>query len=129
MHLAIVADEFGGTEGIVTLEDAIEEIVGDIQDSSDEPEAPKFTTLSEGVFRVDGGLPLDELSEHIGVELEDGSHETVAGFFIEHAQKIAEKGDRLVHEGVLFEVEHVDGKRVSSFRVELAAEESREDSA
>jgi len=129
MHLAIVADEFGGTEGIVTLEDAIEEIVGDIQDSSDEPEAPKFTMLSEGVFRVDGGLPLDELSEHLGVVLEDGSHETVAGFFIERAQKIAEKGDRIVHEGVEFVVEHVDGKRVSSFLVEIAAEEPREDSA
>lgn len=129
MHLAIVADEFGGTEGLVTLEDAIEEIVGDIQDVSDEPEPPKFTTLSEKVFRVDGGLPLDELSEQLSVNLEDGSHETVAGFFMEHSQKIAEKGDQLVHAGVQFEVEHVDGKRISSFKVELLEDVPKEDSA
>ena len=96
---------------------------------SDEPEPPKFTTLSEKVFRVDGGLPLDELSEQLSVNLEDGSHETVAGFFMEHSQKIAEKGDQLVHAGVQFEVEHVDGKRISSFKVELLEDVPKEDSA
>ena len=119
MHLAIVADEFGGTEGIVTLEDAIEEIVGDIQDTSDEQEAPKIARISESIYRIDGGLPLDELSESIGVELEEGSHETLAGFFIEHTNKIPEQGDSLHHDNVLLEVAEVEGKRASSFTLTL----------
>lgn len=125
MHLAIVADEFGGTEGIVTLEDAIEEIVGDIHDSSDEPESPQYARLSEGRYQIEGSMPLDELSESIGIELEEGSHETLAGFFIEHTHKIPEKGDSLHHDKVLLEVAAVEGKRASLFILTLqpAAEE------
>lgn len=119
MHLAIVADEFGGTEGIVTLEDAIEEVVGDIHDVSDEPEPPQYTQLSDRVYRVDGSLPLDELSALIGVDLEDGSHETVSGFFMSHTHKIAEEGDVIEQSGVQFAVEQVTGKRVSSFLIEV----------
>ena len=127
MHLAIVADEFGGTEGIVTLEDAIEEIVGDIHDTSDEHEAPKILQVSEGVYRIDGGLPLDELSASIDINLEEGSHETLAGFFIEHTNKIPEEGDHLNREDVLLQVEEMDGKRASIFT--LTVQESTEEDA
>ncbi len=129
MHLAIVADEFGGTEGIVTLEDAIEEIVGDIHDTSDEQEPPKVAQISEDVYRVDGSLPLDELSESIGVDLEEGSHETLAGFFIEHTHKIPEQGDLLNHNHVVLEVEEVDGKRASTFTLTVQHEAPKEEAS
>jgi CBS domain containing-hemolysin-like protein len=120
-HLAVVVDEYGGTEGIVSLEDALEEVVGHIQ-NEDVEEEPLFDELRQGVYQVDGGLPLDELSELIGVELKDEEHETVAGFFIEKAKRLPEPGDWVEHCGVVFIVEKVDGKRVSSLRVEIGTE-------
>lgn len=119
-HLAIVVDEYGGTEGIVTLEDALEEVVGDIHDE-DKEEKPLFEELGDGVFRVDGGLPLDELSDLIGMPIEDEEHETVAGFLMEQTQKIPELGDRIEHLGALFIVEKVDGKRAAALRIEVPA--------
>lgn len=127
-HLAIVADEFGGTAGIVTLEDAMEEIVGDIQDVSDEVEETRYVKLSDTEYRVDGGMPLDELSEIIGIELEEGSHETVAGFFIEHTHEIAKEGDQLIHGGLEFTVETIEGKRVLSFHIKRLSPATPEES-
>ena len=116
-HQAIVVDEYGGTEGIVTLEDAIEEVVGEIHDEDD---VPRFEVLGKGHFRVDGSIPLDELSELIGIRIEDEKHETLGGFFMELTNKIPKLGDQTEHQGALFTVEAVDGKRVSSLRVDLA---------
>lgn len=117
-HLAVVVDEYGGTAGIVTLEDAMEEVVGDIMDEG-EHEEPEYEQVSEGEYRVDGGLSLDELSELIRVRLEDESHETVAGFLMNQTEKIPEVGDRIEHSGVVFTVEAVDGKRASTVRVQI----------
>jgi CBS domain containing-hemolysin-like protein len=81
-HLAIVVDEYGGTEGIVTLEDAIEQVVGEIMDEGEQEERD-YEKISDTCFRVDGSLGLDELSELIGVTIEDEEHETLAGFLME----------------------------------------------
>jgi CBS domain containing-hemolysin-like protein len=121
MHLSVVVDEYGGTAGIVTLEDAMEEIVGDIRDE-DEIEPPLYKELGPGTFQVDGGLPLDELSDLLGVEIPDEEHETVAGFFIEQTNKIPEIGDTLTHDGMLFVIDSVDGKRAERLTVHLDEE-------
>lgn len=117
-HLAVVVDEFGGTEGIVTLEDALEEVVGDILDEG-ETAASDFTQLSEREYRVRGSLSLSELSSLIGARLEDSEHETVAGFLMEHSNKLPEEGDEIRWNGVRFLVEEVEGRRASSVRVIL----------
>ena len=119
MHQAVVVDEYGGTEGIVTLEDAIEEVVGDIQEE-DRNEKPLFQLLGDGAYRVDGRLPLDELSELIGIDIQDEEHETVAGFLMDQTNKVPEVGDRVRYLGAVFTVERVEGKRVASLRVHLA---------
>ena len=118
MHLSIVVDEYGGTEGVATLEDAIEEVVGDIRDEED-AESPPYTNLGGGAYIVDGGLPLDEFCDLLGVDLQDNEHETVAGFFIDHTNKVPEKGDRLTVDDIVFTVEEVDGKRASSLHVNV----------
>jgi CBS domain containing-hemolysin-like protein len=117
-HLGIVVDEYGGTAGIVTLEDAVEEVVGDIMDE-DEVENPPYKRIDEGVYRVEGGLPLDELNEVLRIKLEDEEHETVAGFLMKMGDRVLEPGDEVEHYGVRFVVEKCEGKRIETVRIEL----------
>lgn len=119
VHLAIVVDEYGGTEGIVTLEDALEEVVGEIRDE-DEDEDLVVERLDERTYRIGGNLPLDDLSELLGVPIEDEEHETVAGFLMEQSNKVLEVGDRVAYGGAVFTVEAMKGKRASSLVLELA---------
>lgn len=118
-HMAVVVDEYGGTAGIVTLENALEQVIGQIRDE-DEEEELGYVRVDDSVWRVQGGVPLDELSDLIGVELEDEEHETLAGFLMAEGDKIPEPGDTIEHAGVRFVVEACDGKRASLVRVELA---------
>lgn len=117
-HLAIVVDEYGGTAGMVTLEDAMEQVVGDIMDEG-EFEEPEYELVGENVYRVDGGFNLDDLSDLIGVKFEDESHETVAGFLMHQTEKIPEVGDTLEYSNVVFTIEEVEGRRASAVRVVL----------
>lgn len=120
-HLAIVVDEYGGTAGIVTLEDAIEEVVGEILDEGEHIDE-HYKELGDGEFMVLGTMPLDELSELIEVDMQDDAHETLGGFIMDQGERIAEVGDTITHEGVEFEVVEVDGKRVESVRVRVPQE-------
>lgn len=120
-HLAIVVDEYGGTEGIVTLEDALEEVVGEIMDE-DEQITPPYESLGDGSYRVEGGCSLDDLTELLGVELEDEEHDTLAGFLMDQSDKVLEEGDSLDHANARFLVEEVEGKRVVSVRIEKLPE-------
>src|SRR6266545_57503 len=90
-HLAIVLDEYGGTAGIVTLEDLVEELIGDIKDEYDEE--VETTRLRSGDFEVDGLLNLDDFADETGVELPDGPYETVGGFLAAQFGRIPEVGD------------------------------------
>ncbi len=118
-HLAVVVDEYGGTAGLVTLEDAIEQVVGDIEDEGD-LEQPGYTQLGEGEYRVEGSLPLHDFNGLTGVDLEDEGHETIAGFLMNRIEKIPEPGDTIEHGGLVFTIEKCDGKRVESVRVQPA---------
>lgn len=117
-HLAIVVDEYGGTEGIVTLEDAVEEVVGKIHDET-EKEDVRYRKIGDNTYRVDGNLSLDELSDLIGLSIEDEEHETVAGFVMAQASKILETGDNVLYHGAEFLVEAVDGRRAARLRVHV----------
>ena len=119
VHLAVVVDEYGGTAGIVTLHDAIEEVVGDILDPSDEEERV-LEKLSETDYRFDGSVSIDEFTELTGIALEDEEHETVAGFLMDLSEKVLEPGDVIAHTGAVFTVESMDGKRVQTLRVHIA---------
>ena len=118
VHIAIVVDEYGGTEGLATLHDALEEVVGDIHEE-DEQEALPYRVLDKDTFRVEGNFPLDELSELLEMRLEDEEHETVAGYLMGHSDKVLEKGDRVEADGLAFMVEAVQGNRVEAVRVRV----------
>ncbi|HYO30829.1 MAG TPA: hemolysin family protein [Thermomicrobiales bacterium] len=118
VHIAIVADEYGGTAGLVTIEDIIEEIVGDIQDEYD-VEVPQLELVAPGVIVVDGGIPLDEIEDALGVELQDDDEEvaTVAGFVHRHLERLPLEGDRFDADGLHIEVIQVEGHRLRRLRL------------
>jgi putative hemolysin len=95
MHLAIVVDEYGGTAGIVTMEDLIEELIGDIQDEYDVGQAGT-TRLVGGVVEVDGLLNLDDFRDETGIELPDGPYETAAGFIVAQLGRLPQLADEVV---------------------------------
>ncbi len=117
-HLAIVVDEHGGTEGIVTLDDAIQEVVGDISDEQEEG-VPAVQRLSENAYLVEGSLSLDEVNKLLGTRLEDEEHETIAGFLMDQSDKIPEAGDTVEHSGARFTVVSVEGRRVALLRIDV----------
>jgi CBS domain containing-hemolysin-like protein len=118
-HIAIVADEYGGTAGLVTLEDLIEEIVGEISDEYDREES-LLVDLGGGHYRVDARLPVDDLNERFGTEIETDA-DSVGGLFTELAGRIPEAGESIEVEGLRLTVTDLQGTRVRQLRVEPAA--------
>jgi CBS domain containing-hemolysin-like protein len=115
-HIAIVADEYGGTSGIVTLEDLLEEIVGDIADEYDQEE-PLVVELGEGRYQVDARLPVDEANDLLGTDLETEA-DSIGGFITEVAGRIPEPGESLVIEGLCFTVTERQGTRIVQLTIE-----------
>ena len=115
-HLAIVIDEYGGTAGIVTLEDLIEEVIGDIRDEYDAEESGALRSHG-GEVEVDGLLNLDEVHEQTGVRLPDGAYETLAGYLMACLGHVPRKGEAVEAVGHRLEVTELDGRRVSRVRV------------
>jgi putative hemolysin len=113
-HLAVVVDEYGGTDGIVTLEDLVEEIVGDIQDEYD-VERPDH--VDAGGSTVPGGLTIEDFAKETGVELADGDYETVAGYVIARLGRLPDVGDAVLVEGTRIEVAEMEGRRVTRVAV------------
>jgi putative hemolysin len=116
IHMAMVADEYGGTAGIVTMEDLVEELIGDIKDEYDVDGAETTRTLA-GDLEVDGLLNLDDFEDETGIELPEGPYETVAGFLMARLGRIPEPGDEVRFDDYVISVLVVDGRRVSRVRV------------
>ena len=130
-HLAMVVDEYGGIAGLVTLEDLIEELVGDITDESDR-EAPDSVVVGERRWLVSARLQLDELSDLVSIEVEDEDVDSVGGLLTKHLDRLPMLGDRVEVDGLRLTAEHIEGRRrgLSRVLVERIAsddEESEED--
>jgi putative hemolysin len=116
-HLAIVVDEYGGTDGIVTLEDLIEEVIGEIYDEYDEEVAPEAKQVPGGPREVDGLLNLDDFTEVTGLELPEGPYETLAGYVLAELGRLPEVGDTIEVEGRTLTVLELDGRRIARLLV------------
>lgn len=111
-HMAIVVDEYGGTAGLVTMEDLLEEIVGEISDEYDTVE-PGVEALPGGGIRAPGRTPIDEVSEALGIELPDAEWDTVGGLVFNLLGHVPEAGETVRFQGLEFRTEQVDGRRIA----------------
>jgi len=111
-HLAIVLDEYGGTAGLVTLEDLIEEIVGEVGDPFDDV-APEIQTLPDGTALIDGVTPIEDVNAHFDLALDDPHYHTIAGFVLGRLGRIPRPGDSVEEAGIRLRVEAMDGLRVA----------------
>ena len=117
-HMAIVIDEYGAMEGIVTLEDLLEEIVGEIEDEFDLPDE-SVEQVDDDTVRVDGTFPIDDFNEQFQTALPQEDYHTVAGFVFGQLGRAPEVGDEIVHDGVRFHVLDLEGSRIERLEVEF----------
>jgi len=124
-HMAVVVDEFGGMAGIITLEDILEEIVGEIEDEYDEPEQP-IHRISANEFIVDGDAEIDLLNEELGLQLPLDEVVTISGLLRQRFEDIPEEGESLQIDGVLLTVEEASEREILKVRLELLPKEGTE---
>ena len=116
VHMAIVVDEYGGISGLVTIEDLLEEIVGEIQDEFDVGE-PEIESISDDEYIVDARLGIDQLNDLMNVSVEGDGYDTLGGFVYERLGKIPSPGDTLDHDGLRIEVITTVGRRLKKLKV------------
>jgi putative hemolysin len=124
-HMAIVVDEFGAMQGIVTLEDLLEEIVGEIEDEYDLPDE-SVQQIDEKRVRIDGTFPIDDFNERFSQEIPVEDYHTVAGFVFGQLGRVAQEGDEVVWNGLRFGVVETDGARIEQLEVEFLEEAESE---
>jgi CBS domain containing-hemolysin-like protein len=117
-HMAIVVDEYGGMEGIVTLEDLLEEIVGEIEDEYDLPDET-VERIDDRTIRIDGTFPIDDFNEQFGTDLPVEDFHTMGGFVFGLLGRAPERGDRVEHDELAFEVLEMEGTRILRLQVEF----------
>ncbi len=122
-HLAVVVDEYGGFSGLVTMEDIIEEIIGDIQDEYDGDEAPEFTEISKNHYLVDARMNIDDLSEKLNIEFSmEEDYDTIGGFVLSLMGKLPSKGELVAFENLKIKVKEVSKKRIISLEIFVVSE-------
>jgi CBS domain containing-hemolysin-like protein len=117
VHIAIVVDEYGGMAGLVTIEDLLEEIVGEIQDEYDSEE-PFIEFVDENEYLLDGRVDLDDLNRLMDIEIPTGESDTLGGFIFSSLGRVPSVGNRVTFDNLDFTVESVAGRRIQKVRVQ-----------
>jgi putative hemolysin len=129
-QFAVVVDEYGGTAGIVTLEDVIESIVGNIRDEYDDDEEEEIVQINETTFTIDGTTNIDEVNSRAGVKLPEGDYDTLAGFIIDRLGYLPDENTELPltieYENIRFTVLSMDERRLEEIKVEILPPEDED---
>jgi len=123
-HLALVADEYGALCGLVTLEDCLEELVGEIVDEHDDEES-EVQRFADGDYLVDGGMSISDLNDLLGLSIPDDDWDTVGGFLFGTLEHVPAVGESIVHDGWRFNAAEVEGRRVRQVKVTLEADSGK----
>lgn len=115
-HMVVIIDEYGGTEGIVTIEDVVEEIVGDIEDEYDK-KIKEIEVIKEDEYLVNGNVRIDIINELIGTHIESKDFDTIAGFVIGIIDRLPEAGEEIEYENIRFIIENIDRNRIKKIRI------------
>jgi CBS domain containing-hemolysin-like protein len=126
VHMAIVVDEYGGTAGLVTIENLIEEIVGDIRDEFDQNEEDEYTQNASDEYIVDGSMNIDDLNELANLALEDEENDTIGGYVNTALGRLPNVGDTIETDEMTLEVRELDGRRVKKVLVKIKAKEVKD---
>ena len=118
-HIAIVVDEYGGTAGIVTLENIIEEIVGEIHDEDEIDEQDAYVEMDTNTYSVDARLNLIEFNERLGTELEAENIDTIGGFVVDHLGRVPEQGTVFTYRGIRFTIFEADERRIQRIHIQM----------
>ena len=118
-HIAVVVDEYGGTAGIVTLENIIEEIVGEIHDEDEIDEQDDYIEMDSNTYSVDARLNLIELNEKLGTELEAENIDTIGGFVVDHLGRVPEQGTDFTYRGIHFTIFEADERRIHRIHIRM----------
>lgn len=127
VHMALVVDEYGGVVGVVTLEDIMEEIVGEIRDEYDESEANLYEELPEGGYIIQGKAAIDEVNEITGLNLSDEYADTLGGYIYSQLGRVPQLGETLRHDNFEFTVEEVEARRILKVKVKAIPENDLND--
>lgn len=122
-NIVIVLDEYGATAGLITLEDMLEEIVGEIRDEYDEDEEDSLIETAPGEYSVEGAMKLDDLNDRLGLELESEDYDSVGGLVIGLLDHLPDEGEEVTDDGIRFIVESVDKNRIDRIKIVLPAKE------
>lgn len=120
LHMAVVVDEYGGLGGIVTMEDILEEIVGDINDEFDEDSAPDFEKKGRNVFEVDSRMSISDFNENTGLLLEADDFDTIGGFVLDLFGKIPAKDEEVLSGNITFKIKEIVGTRIDRIVVSVS---------
>jgi magnesium and cobalt transporter len=122
-HLAVVLDEYGGTAGLVTMEDIIEEIVGDIHDEYDTEEVEDIKEISPGVFLATGQASISDLNERLSRTLPEGNYETLGGFLTHQLSRVPLTDEEIPFQDILFRIREADDRKVDKVEISFPADE------
>jgi len=117
VHLAIAIDEYGGTAGLVTIEDLLEELVGEIEDEYDTG-TEKMLTIKENTIIADGRLEVDELEDYYRIPLKSDDYETIGGLIFNLLERVPQQGEQITYQGLRFTIEKVDERRIHRVKIE-----------
>lgn len=126
-NIVIVLDEYGATAGLITLEDMLEEIVGEIRDEYDEDEEDEIMEIAPDEYLVTGSTKLDDLNDHLGLQLESEDYDSIGGLVIGLLDHLPEEGEEVVYRNLHLQVEHVEKNRIDKIRMHILHEEEQEE--
>ncbi len=123
-NLAIVLDEYGVTAGMVTMEDILEEIVGEIRDEYDRDEEKSIRRLAPNTYLVEGNVKIDDLNEALQLKLSSEDYESIGGYVLEQLEHFPKEGESVERDGIRFTVTRMEQTRIAEVKLTLAAEKA-----